>query len=284
MMTKCKSAVRFATVAMLLVLVGCADDTPPTQVIVYVHAESGVLMDTVSLELRVDKYTGRSDMTRTTFDSAQVAVNTRINVTDSPKPLAFPYHLALAPTDDDGTREYVVTATARRIASTTPTPNADDDAALVARTRLRGTYRQGKKMRLDVWLRDSCAGVACDLLDQSCRPVALPALGTCQGIQYGELVEITDDGDAGTRDGSTDMPGTDAGIDLGPPDLGPTDLGPCDPDAAAPGIDCDVPDQPCGYGTLRCTAGGTLECVLRPGVKSLDTVCRPSLEIGRAHV
>ena len=45
-------ALRFAPLALLAALVGCAADTPPTQVLVYVWAEPGVAADTLALDVQ----------------------------------------------------------------------------------------------------------------------------------------------------------------------------------------------------------------------------------------
>ena len=156
---------------------GCA--TQPTQVIVTIDAEPGVIAEGARLRLSV--FGGVSGTTAMRFERVLVP-----GVQDAP----YPFELALAPLDGDVGRTYGVTATAETAVG-----------GFVGQARVIGSYVQGETLFVRLTLEDTCQGVVCSA-EETCKA------GACVDARTG----VQSWGDAGPEE---DLGRVDGGVDAG---------------------------------------------------------------------
>jgi len=179
-------------VALACLFAGCA--AQPTQVIVTIGAEPGVVAAGARLRLTVLGGVGRTEApTASRFE--------RVLVPGGADP-AYPFELALAPLDGDQGRSYSVTARAETGAG-----------GFVGQVRVIGGYVEGETLFVSLTLEDACQGVVCGA-QETCKA------GACVDARSGAGQGVGDAGpvaDAGVRDAG------DAGVrDAGPADGGGT--------------------------------------------------------------
>jgi hypothetical protein len=180
-------------VALVCLFAGCA--AQPTQVIVTIGAEPGVVAAGARLRLTVLGGVGRTEApTASRFE--------RVLSPGGADP-AYPFELALAPLDGDQGRSYSVTARAETGAG-----------GFVGQVRVIGGYVAGETLFVALTLEDACQGVVCGA-QETCRA------GACVDARSGEQGV----GDAG--------PVADAGVrDAGDAEV--RDVGPADGDGTCP--------------------------------------------------
>ena len=185
-------------VALACLFAGCA--AQPTQVIVTLDAEPGVVAAGARLRLTVLGGVGRTEApTASRFE--RVLSPGGGGVGGDP---AYPFELALAPLDGDVGRSYSVTARAET-----------EVGAFVGQVRVIGGYVAGETLFVALTLEDACQGVVCGA-EETCKA------GACVDARNG----------AGQGVGDAGVPGEDAGVrdagDAGMRDAGPADGGPVD--------------------------------------------------------
>jgi dienelactone hydrolase len=130
-----------------VLLLACADQVPPTQVVVTIDAEARVRAQATGLSLVI------TDVT----DGANRTVN---NDSEAPSLRSFPHRMLLVPSNDDATRTYRIEASA----------SGSQGPLAVARLVSGYVARQTRYVR--VVLEDACIGKVCGS-DQTC------SLGQC---------------------------------------------------------------------------------------------------------
>jgi len=192
-------------VALACLFAGCA--AQPTQVIVTVGAEPGVVAVGARLRLTVLGGVGRTEApTASRFE--------RVLVPGGADP-AYPFELALAPLDGDQGRSYSVTARAETSVG-----------GFVGQVRVIGGYVAGETLFVTLTLEDACQGVVCGA-QETCRAGACVDARSGGGQGAGDAGPVAD---AGVRDAG------DAGVrDAGPADAGPVDGGEATCPAFVPG-------------------------------------------------
>jgi len=185
-------------IAAAFALVGCGEETPRTQVMVFVQAEPGVQMQASRLDVEVrGAQRGGLRPVIDTFTYTDAS-------SDEGFMLMWPIRIALVPQDVVSDRVYEVVATA----SATAGP--------IAQTRVVGSYLDRETLRLDVWLRDDCLGTICDVENQTCVG---GACATVMEVDPCTLQRYDDSGTACGGDAGVDAP-VDTGVDA-PADAGP---------------------------------------------------------------
>lgn len=215
-----KRAILFGLVLLAL---GC-DETPRTQVMVFVRAEPGVMTrgERLDVSIRAGE-AGRAREERSALLYTDAASSEGF-------PLQWPVRIALVPEAGDASRTYEIVATV-----------SDADGAF-SRARVVSGYLDRETLTLDVWLRDDCVGELCGD-GQTCvagacadvretDPCALLRLdgGRSDGCPALDASVSRDGGgdDAGPADGGLDA-GVDAGLDGGLDEDAGVDGGPPDP-------------------------------------------------------
>ncbi len=183
---------RRAVVTLALLLASCTAG-PRAQVLVTVDAEPGVADVARTVQIRM---WGRP--TNDDFDDASPLMETGVR---------FPWTVALRPQNQDDSRIF-------RFEATAYTGTEDAPGNFVAQARLISGYEPGQILHVYLLLQDSCIGVPCEQLSESCRN------GQCQEIP-------------------SDVPTFDP--DAGFPDAAPPLEG-CSPDALEV---CDHVDNDC---------------------------------------
>jgi len=162
-------------VALACLFAGCA--AQPTQVIVTIGAEPGVVAAGARLRLTVLGGVGRTEApTASRFE--------HVLVPGGADP-AYPFELALAPLDGDQGRSYSVTARAETGAG-----------GFVGQVRVIGGYVEGETLFVSLTLEDACQGVVCGA-QETCKA------GACVDARSGAGQGVGDAGpvaDAGVRD------------------------------------------------------------------------------------
>lgn len=135
---------RRALVALVM-LAGCAAPAPRTQVMLEIDAEPAVRV--ASHQLFIEVFGGERDQPIDTYPSRYVR-------THAIEPLRWPFRVALAPIEATP-RGWVAVIALQEM-----------DGTDVARTTVRGSYEEGRAVRVPVLVSDACIGVPCG--DQRC--------------------------------------------------------------------------------------------------------------------
>jgi len=124
----------------LLVLAGCGEPRPATQVMLVIDAEPGVRTESSTLFVQV--FGGQEAEDPLSYASRYVRTHEGVS---------WPFRVALAPLEPEPPRGWLATVTA-----------LNDEELPVVSTAARGGYDVERTVRVDVLLEDACAGVFCE--------------------------------------------------------------------------------------------------------------------------